>query len=418
MKSTTAVLAGWSARVVVIACSLLNTRLLLNMLDVPAYAIYAILLSLGPWFNLLALGVPNTAQNAIARHRAEGTDHRRLQHSVVNTAVVATVLALILCWPIGWIIQHTVLPNHEGVSASAVALMCFGLCLAALTPVFNQVLFGLHRGLWPNIMPGLQSLATTGLLLVMSSAGLKGLDWAVATFVAPALLVFVILTWAAGASPRLGIDWEQLKQVMVEGRHFLLFGLLSTGALSADYIVMAHTLSSVDVVEYNLASKVFLVLLTVHAVVLSTSWSGLSDLHYGGETQLLRRRVRRLLIVGVLVVLPPALLVVALQADVFRLIGGTRAVPVSLALLALWPLYLLIRVWCDTFALAHMSAGRVGTLNAYVAGQTALSVTGQIWLGARYGAAGILAGISLSFLLTAAWILPVRFVQLTRAAKP
>ncbi len=418
MKSTATVLAGWSARVVVIGCSLVNTRLLLNMLDVPAYAVYAIVLSLGPWFNLLNLGIPNTAQNAIARHRAEGTDHRELQHAVVNTAVVAAALGLVLCWPIGWIVQHTVLSGHDETSVRAVALLCFGLCLTALTPVFNQVLFGLHRGLWPNVMPGLQSLATTGLLLAMSGVGLKGLNWAVVTFVAPALLVFGILALAAGAAPRHGIDWRQLKRVMMEARHFLLFGLLSTGALSADYLVMAHTLSSLDIVEYNLASKVFTVLLTVHAVVLSSSWSGLSDLHYSGQSRLLRRRVRSLLVVGALVVLPPALLIVAFQSDVFRLISGARAVPVSLTLLALWPVYLLIRVWCDTFALAHMSAGRVSTMNAYVAGQTALSIAGQIWLGSRYGAAGILAGISLSFLLTAAWILPVRFVQLTRAATP
>jgi O-antigen/teichoic acid export membrane protein len=418
MKSTTAVLVGWSARAIVIGCSLANTRLLLNMVDVPEYAVYAIVLSLGPWFNLLGLGIPNTAQNAIARHRAEGTDHLALQHAVVNTAVVAAVLGLVLCWPIGWSIQHTVLAGHDGTSAPAVGLMCFGLCLTALMPVFNQVLFALHRGLWPNVMPGLQSLATTALLMAMSGAGLRGLDWAVATFVAPALLVFVILALAAGAAPRHGIDWRQLKQVMVEGRHFLLFGLLSTGALSADYLVMARTLSSLDIVEYNLAGKVFTVLLTVHAVVLSSSWSGLSDLHYSGQTHLLRRRVRSLLLVGAVVVLPPALLIVAFQDDVFRLISGARAVPISLALLTLWPAYLLIRVWCDTFALAHMSAGRVSTMNTYVAGQTALSVAGQIWLGARYGAAGILAGISLSFLLTAAWILPVRFVQLTRAARP
>ena len=417
MTAATAVLAGWFARVVVVVCSLVNTRLLLNMLDVPTYAVYAIVLSLGPWFSLLALGIPNTAQNAIARHRAEGTDHHLLQHSVVNTAVVAAALGLALSWPIGWAVQHTVLAGHDGISTSAVALMCFGLCLTALTPVFNQVLFGLHRGVWPNVMPGLQSLTTTVLLLVMSGIGLRGLHWAVATFVAPALLVFVILAIAAGAALSHGIDWPKLKQVMVEGRHFLLFGLLSTGALSVDYIVMARMLPSQEIVEYNIASKVFTVLLTLHAVVLSTSWSGLSDLHYSGQTQLLRRRVLSLLLVGVIVVLPPALLVVAFQADVFRLISGAHAVTVSHALLVLWPIYLLIRVWCDTFALAHMSAGRVGTITTYVAVQTVVSIAGQIWLGARYGAAGILAGISLSFLLTAAWILPVRFLQLTRATR-
>jgi hypothetical protein len=112
------------------------------------------------------------------------------------------------------------------------------------------------------------------------------------------------------------------------------------------------------------------------------------------------------------------MLILAFQTDVFRLISGARVAPVSLDLVAVWPAYLLIRVWCDTFALAHMSAGRVGTMHAYVAGQTALSVAGQIWLGDRYGAVGILAGISLSFLLTAAWILPVRFLQFTRAVRP
>lgn len=416
MRSTTAVLAGWSARVVVVACSLVNTRLLLNMLDVPAYAVYAIVLSLGPWFNLLTLGVPNTAQNAIARHRADGTDHGPLQSTVANTAVLAAALSLLLCWPIGWAIQASVLADRVGISATAVTLMCFGLCLTALTPVFNQILFGLHRGLWPNVMPGLQSLATTALLLLMSAVGLRGLDWAVLTFVVPALLVFVTMARKAGAQVRSGIDLSQLKRVILEGRHFLLFGLLSTGALSADYIVMAHTLSSLDIVEYNLASKVFTVLLTVHAVVLSTAWSGLSDLHYGGQSQALRQRVRSLLWVGSLVVLPPALLIVGFQNDVFGLIGGAHTVSIPTGLLLLWPLYLLIRVWCDTFALAHMSAGRVGTLNAYVAGQTALSIAGQIWLGARYGATGILAGITLSFLLTAAWFLPKQFMHHTRPA--
>lgn len=418
MKSTTPVLAGWSARVVVVGCSLVNIPLLLNMLDVPAFSVYAIVMSLGAWFNLLSLGIPNTAQNAIARHRAEGTDYRVLQYTVVNAAVAAAALGLVLCWPFGWIIRYALLAGHDGVSHLAVALLCFGLCLNAFMPAFNQVLFGLHRSMWPNVMPGLQSLATTGLLLVMSELGVKGLDWAVVTFVAPASLIFAILAVAAGSSPRHSIDWRQLKQAIVEARHFLVFGLLSTGALSADYIVMARTLSSLDIVEYNLASKVFGVLLTLHAVVLSSSWSSLSDLYYTDQMQHLRRRVRSLLFAGMIVVVPPAILILAFQADVFRLISGARTVPVSLDLLAVWPAYLLIRVWCDTFALAHMSAGRVNTMHAYVLWQTVLSVAGQIWLGDRYGAAGVLAGISLSFLLTAAWILPLRFVQSTRAVRP
>lgn len=418
MKSTTAVLAGWSARVLVVGCSLVNTRLLLNMLDVPAYAVYAIVLSLGPWFNLLALGVPNMAQNTIARYRAEGVDYSELKTSVVNAALVGATVALMLCWPVGWAVRHTVLAGHEGVTASAVALMSFGLCLTALTPVFNQVLLGLHRGLWPNVMPGLQSLVTTGMLLALEHGSYGGLDWAVASFVLPALLTFAILAVAAGAAPRYGINLRQLRQMLVDSRHFLLFGVLSTGALSADYVVMAFTLSSSDIVEYNLASKVFTVLLTVHAVVLSNSWSVLSDHHYSGNVAGLRRRVGWLLLVGMLVVLTPAIAVLALHDEVFGLISGGRMVRISMVLLVLWPIYLLIRVWCDTFALAHMSAGRVKIMNAYVVFQSVLSIGGQIWLGHYYGPAGILSGIILSFLLTAAWILPLHFLKVTCAPQP
>lgn len=415
MNSRTAVLAGWLARFVVVACGLLNTRLLLSLIAVPEYAAYAIVVSLGPWVSLLNLGLPNRVQNEIAERRAKGEDFDALRQTVVNAAVLGALAFSVLSWPLGEVLRHTVLSSYEGLSATGIALMCFGLCLNGLGMVANQVLFALHRSFWPNVVPGIQALATTALLLSLQATGCSGLDWAALSFTAPAALSFILVARVAQARPARGIDAGLLIDVMRRSRSFLLLSFLAAATLSVDYIVMARLLTGPDVVEYSLAGKVFSVLLSVHAVLVATSWTSLSDAHYQGEPRLVRQRIARLLMVGMGVVLLPSVAILTLKQEIFSLITGRHNFHISSTLLAAWSLYLVLRVWCDTFALAHMSAGRLGLLNGYIPFQAAISIGAQILLGHRYGAVGVMLGLCASFALTAAWILPVRFLQQTRA---
>lgn len=414
MSSRTAVLAGWLARVVVVACGLLNTRLLLSILAVPDYAAYAIVVSLGPWVNLLNLGLPNTAQNEIAERRAKGGDFDVLRQTVVNAAALGALACAVLSWPLGEVLRHTVLSGYEGLSSIGIALMCFGLCLNGLGMVANQVLFALHRSFWPNVMPGVQGLATTALLLVFRQTGRGALEWAALSFALPAALSFVLMARVAQARPSRGVNVALLLDVLRRSRSFLLLAFLAAATLSVDYIVMARLLSGPDVVEYSLAGKVFTVLLSVHAVLVATSWTALSDAHYQGEHRLVRQRIARLLMAGMGVVLLPSLAILVFKQEIFSLITGMPDFPMSSTLLAAWALYLVLRVWCDTFALAHMSAGRLALLNGYIPFQAAISIGAQILLGHFYGAVGVMLGLCASFVLTAAWILPMRFLQQTR----
>ncbi|MFG6456918.1 lipopolysaccharide biosynthesis protein [Roseateles sp. BYS96W] len=414
MSSRTAVLAGWLARLVVVACGLLNTRLLLSIMAVPDYAAYAIVISLGPWVNLVNLGLPNTAQNEIAERRAKGEDFDVLRQNVVNAAALGALAFGVFSWPLGEALRHTVLSGYGGLSVTGIALMCFGLSLNGLGMVANQVLFALHRSFWPNVMPGVQALATTVLLLIFQASGRGGLDWAALSFALPAVLSFVLMARVAQARPSRGVDLALLLEVLRRSRSFLLLAFLAAATLSVDYIVMARMLTGPDVVEYSLAGKVFAVLLSVHAVLVATSWTGLSDAHYQGEPRLVRQRIARLLIVGMGVVLLPSAAILALKEPIFALITGRHDFTMSSTLLGAWALYLVLRVWCDTFALAHMSAGRLALLNGYIPFQAAISIGAQIFLGHRFGAIGVMLGLCASFMLTAAWILPMRFLQQTR----
>lgn len=415
MKSSSAVLAGWSARVVVVACGLLNTRLLLSVMDVPDYAAYAIVASLGPWVNLLNLGLPNTAQNEISQRRAEGSDYDALRQTVVNAATFGALILGLLSWPLGLALQHTVLSDYANVSTFSLALMCFGLCLNGLGMVSNQILFALHKSIWPNVMPGVQALGTTALLLALTHTGRTGLDWAAMSFAAPAALSFVLTARAAQTRPARGVNWTLLADVLRRSGPFLLLAFLGAATLSVDYLIMASLMSGPEVVEYSLAGKVFTVLLSVHAVLLSTSWTALSDAHFRGEQHLVRRRIWRLLAAGMAVVLLPSAAILSFKQDVFSLITGASTFHISGTLLAVWTAYVALRVWCDTFALAHMSAGRLTLLNGYIPVQALTSIAAQWALGHAYGPVGVVLGLCLSFIVTAAWILPVRFFQQTRS---
>lgn len=414
MKSTTAVLAGWLARFVVVACGLLNTRLLLSVMEVPDYAAYVIVASLGPWMNLLNLGLPNTTQNEIAQRRAQGEDYDAVRQTVVNAAAFGALAFGVLSWPLGLVIRHTVLSSYDGLSHFGIALMCLGLCLNGLGMVANQVLFALHRSFWPNVMPGIQALMTTIILLLLKETDRTGFEWAALSFAVPAALSFVIMARVAQARLSRGVNMILLLDVLRRSRPFLLLAFFAAATLSIDYIIMARMLSGPDVVEYSLAGKVFTVLFSVHAVLLSTSWTALSDAHFQGAPRIVRQRICRLLAIGMAVILLPTAGILVFKQDIFTLITGAHDFHMSSTLLAVWAIYVVLRIWCDTFALAHMSAGRLAVLNGYIPFQAAISIGAQILLGQRYGGVGVMLGLCASFVLTAAWILPVRFFQQTR----
>jgi O-antigen/teichoic acid export membrane protein len=416
MSPLAPVVAGWLTRFLVVVCGLLNTRLLLSIMELPDYAVYAIIVSLGPWVGLLNLGLPNTAQNEISKCRANGQDYDVLCQTVVNASVMGVVALAVLSWPLGEVIRHTVLSKHNDMSGAGIALMCFTLCINGLGMVANQVLFALHRSFWPNVIPGVQALLTTVILLAIKETGCSGLEWAAFSFALPAIVSFMLMARVAQVRLARGIDLVLLFDLIRRSRSFLLLAFLAAATLSVDYIVMAQMLSESEVVEYSLVGKIFMVILSVHSVLLATLWTSLSDAHYLGQPRVVRQKIAWLLIIGICVVITASVAILLFKQEIFSLITGRPNFSISNDLLVAWCLYIMLRVWCDTFALAEMSAGRLGLLNSYIPFQAAISIGAQILLGDYYGSVGVILGLCVSFVLTAAWILPVHFLKQTRSA--
>lgn len=419
MSRLVPVVAGWTARAVVIACAFINTRLLLDLVGVNGYAAFAIVMSLAPWLALLNLGLPNSAQNLIAERRARGLGIQRLRETSVDTAFAAGLLYLPLALIAAALVWRLLLPDHGGLSFPNVALLLWALVAQGLTAVFHQVLHAMHRSTWPVVAPAVQAALTAALLLAGRDASPDPAqrEWhATLATALPILAVFLISALIVRARPRLRPNSRALRRLLHTARGFLLFGVTGTLALSCDYIVMSRLLQSAQVAEYNLASKAFSTILTLHSVLLAASWTPLSDRFFRGDLAGMRRQLARLLGMGAILVALTGLPLALCMDTVVRLLtdGKIDALPLSLTLA--WLVYVAMRVWSDSFATALLSCNQVGIINRYVVWQSLMSVMAQWLLATRYGATGIVLGILASFLLTAAWILPLRFFSITRPA--
>jgi len=412
-----AYLVGWGAKVAAAGLALVNTRLMLQVGGTEGFAALSIVLSMAPWLALLNLGTPGAAQNAISRRRAAGLDVVGYLHSASTLSLGLLLVAILVAVGLAWPLHHWAFSDFAGVSPVDLAWLLVALLGSAFSAIFNQLLFALGRPFWPNLAPAVQAGLTTLLLARLQDSGDVAFRDLCLAYGLPLLLTLAVSAFHAGRWRPLRIHGSDVKETLLASRGFLLFSAASTATLSVDMLIMSRLLNAHDIATYALINRILSVLLGLHAVVLATNWAPLSELHARRNASGFFQRLRRVLSMGVVTTLLPGLLILALADRVLPLLGGAALLPLDRSVLLLAAAYLAARVWTDTFATAQLSTGAAGSMGMVVLLQMIVSISGQCLLGQRFGPAGIFGGLLASFLITAAWILPVRLrLTLQRAA--
>lgn len=409
-----AVIAGWVARVLIIVLSLVNSRLLIELVGVDGLAVQSILISLTTWFALLNLGIPSAVQNLISRYRTEGKDYERFKQTASSVLLVIFIVFLPLVVGIGVAVKHLVLSRYPDVATVTVVLFCLGLFVAGLSLLFNQTLYAEQRGHWPNVYPALNALCVTALLIVFQSLSIHNINLTLLAFVFANLVVAVLGTLQAKVFRMWCLDTEIIAEIWHDCRGFALFAILAAGVLGIDYLIMSRILSAQDIAVYNICQRVFMALFSVHAIILTSAWSGVSETLFAKQWGLARKRISNLLLIGGGMVVVLGGIVIMFMGKVAEIISNGKISTVPTTLTSLFLVYMLLRIWSDTYAMALLSFNETGVLNRYVPFQAAISIVAQVLLGRMFGSIGIMIGLIVSFLATAVWILPRAFYKLTR----
>lgn len=410
----TAVIAGWIARALVIILSLVNSRLLIELVGIDGLAIQSILISLATWFSLLNFGIPSAVQNLISRYRAQNRDYERLKQTTSSAVAVIFVAMLPLVVGLGIAVRYLVLSRYPDVTTSTVVVFCVGLFIAGLSLLFNQMLYAEQRGHWPNLYPALSALCVTACLVAFRSLTIHSINLVLLVFVFSNLLTAALGALQARVFRMWCLDRQLLAEIWNDCRGFALFAFLAAGVLGIDYLIMSRILSAQNIAVYNICQRVFMVLFSVHAIILTSAWSGVSETLFAKQWKIARKRIRKLLIVGGGMVIILGGIVMMFMGKIAEILTHSRITSVSMTLTFLFLVYMLLRIWSDTFAMALLSCNETGVLIRYIPFQAAISIFAQILLGSKFGSTGIILGLIISFLATAVWILPRAFYKLTR----
>lgn len=407
-------LTGWIAKIFTVVFSLINTRLLLDILGVNGFALYSIIFSLIGWFSLLNFAIPSAVQNTISKFRFEEKDLKELFQTILFVVLTIIVFSIPLVVFVAHITYNSLFINYKNIlDVKYLTLMLFLLLFSGLTEIFNKILFALHRGYLANIYPALLSATGYFALSLLQANHIYDANIVLTVFLTPYLFIFLIAYLQSIGFVKPKFHKNVFIIVLNLIKKFFIFSILAALVLKVDYIIMAIVLKAHEIAIYNLDMRVFNLILFMYGTILAALWPVSSDLFHQKKFKLIKKSIHNNLLFGVLITISLSSFIIFFKESIFSLISGKDSLDISVSTGILTALYILLRIWTDSYATILQSMNEVKILIYIVPFQALVSITAQYFFGINYGINGIIMGLCLSFLLTVAWVLPLKFYKLT-----
>jgi len=406
-------IVGWSARLGVLIFSVANTRLLIEALGISGMASYTIILSIVPWIGLLNLGLPVTMQNEVSRLRSQDQDIDTFQQYAIGTMCLFGVFLLPLPLTFGWVIHSLFLLEHEQFSIHVIMIAVLLIYVSSIFQLLPQLMYANNSAIWPNLYPLISATWTFMVLVLAVIFDLSNVSLILLAVMMSNLLMPIHATLRTKLLRNLKLDLKVSYMQIRASKNMLLFTAIGTSVLSIDYMIMARILNSTEIVKYAVTSKLFLIILTFHGVLIAVNWTPVSDKINSKRMKEARTKIAQILKFGMSAGIACGIFTIIFQDFIFETLTGGEVVNTSNFLSVSFLFYTLVRIWTDTFTFALAGCGKVNLINRFLPIQAVISCGGQYYFGGAFGAVGIVWGMILSFLLTSAWIVPYHFFKLT-----
>ena len=407
------VASGWGGKVVTALLQLVSIPLVIDVVGLDQYAVFALLLALAGWFGLVDFGLGISLQNFISECRVKGVEDASYRFTALVLLLISLVCFVCLAWFFSPLLGPLYLKGSSGLSEKDKTELFFMASLFAIASGIGatsyRIWYAKRKGYWSNLLPPILAIVALGgvwwighsdlenklIFLVAVYMGLNGL--------VPIALLVALTIWDYRAAH---LTWHNTTALLHRGGHFFYLNLLGTIILQTDYFIISQVMSHRDIVLYNIATKIFGVFVFFYGSLLVALWPVLTELLARSNWDRVFFHIKWHIVGGMaFMVMCTALLVIAMP-NLLKLLlpQGQVIIPVSLILLL--GLYRVIHVWSDTFGLILNSMSSLKPFFVLLPIQAVLSVILQIAGARRFGLNGLIMGIIASFLLTVVWGLP------------
>jgi O-antigen/teichoic acid export membrane protein len=376
------------------------------------------------WFGLVDFGLGFGAQNLISSQRAAGQPYNQYAAIGLGIGFVVFFAFLLLIGSLSTSLGPSYLKGFSSLSDEQKAgkfLWVAFLYLAYGTgTIMYKVWYGEQKGHLSNILGVAAGLVALAGIWVVTKGTLEVEDrlfWSLTCFIAPAAAFPIV---AAGYRlVRIGSELKLATLAMVSkvlkiGFQFWLFALMSAFVLSTDYLVMSQVLGAEDIATYSIVTKVLGFTLTIYVAALMAFWPVCAEYKARGDFGAIRSSIKRYLGVGTVAVAAATCIFSAFREILSTILTGGQSVVIPFWLVVLCGGYFAVRVWTDTFSIVLLSMSELGIFWIWVPVQAIVSLGLQIGLAPFLGVYGIILGLTISFLVTVAWILPLRVSRILR----
>jgi O-antigen/teichoic acid export membrane protein len=424
MQSLSAVhvvlIASIIARFISAIGGVLIIKLIISAAGVEAYAGYALVAALGPWVALLDIGGGFSLQNHLAETKLNRQCKADLMFTYLIVALIVGIVFMLICFFLrnvaaSWLIGEVSSPGQIDAFAHAFATGMTLLTVQAWGAIGGKVLFGLGKAPLVNILNAIGVLLGVFIVFLMKAgATMDGTAPALWIVVFAGLagmtlvnLWYFLFAWRYAKQQGGCWNFKLAKANSDRSNHFFRFSLIATFIINFEALIYARILSPVDLASYLILQRIFAGSYSFFGSATASLWPTLTRCYNDRNDVMIRLLLTRLINVGLVLVGFVAVLVIAGREHIFSWMdkSGSALVP-SVTLIVLCACYYFVRVWTDAFAMLLQSSSNMGVLNNAVIVQGVAAALLQVFLGAKFGALGLVGGSLLAFLSTVSWVLP------------
>lgn len=382
-----------------VVASLLIIPLTINYINAAQYGIWLTLSSIITWAALFDMGLGNGLKNKLTECIALN-DMQKARSYVSSTYAVLLIISLLLFTVfylvnpyINW--QKILNAPEAGYNLNVLVLIVFGsFCIQFIIQLINTVLTADQnpaKAGFISLAGQVFTLLAIALLVLYVPAGLMNV---VLAFVCvPMLVVLISSIWLYNRNYKAiapALRFVKLKyawQMLSAGSSFFIIQIAALVLYETDNIVIIQLFGPKEVTTFNIAYKLFSIVLMFFVVVITPFWSAFAEAFTKQDMDWIKRAIDKAnrLWLGLSLC---SVLLLLLSPWLYRLwLGNAVTIPFSLSLAMC--VYAISMIWQAIHVQLINGTGKI-LFQLYLGiVASVVNIPLAIWLGRRIGLAGV-----------------------------
>lgn len=393
-----------------IVVGLLLIPMTINYVNSTQYGIWLTLSSIISWFSFFDIGLGNGLKNKLAETNALGQNEKS-QIYVSTTYGILSIISLLvffifLCFNpfLNWakILNTT---NYDGQSLNDVALIVVGFfCISFVFQLINTILTANHKPAIASLIGfvgSFFSLVVVFLLTKSTDSSLINLVLVLAGIPLVVQILYTIFLFKTSLkiiSPKFKwIDFKYAKELLSIGGVFFIIQIGALVLFQTDNIVITQLFGPKEVTTFNIAYKLFSVIIMIFTIMITPFWSAFTDAYAKNDLEWMQGVITKMQKYW-LVLIAITIFLLILSPLIFKWwLGDSVKIPFSLSIAM--TVYVIAYAWQTIHVFLLNGIGKIRLQLYLVVLSAVVNIPLAIILGNKIGLAGITLSNALLFII-------------------